>query len=199
MVINPRAPNSASVDTFTRAGEFHVKLRLDLPAIRAALERLAGRQGGGAAAFSAQANSIIHQAFTDVWRAKWESEFEKRWYRKVQRRTGLSGQSFVLSRGVTTNTAWHYRIVSAVDYAEYVHPSGRDLPLFEGEVPIWTHLYARDVTREIESRLRSAWAAALRTAVRESLARRSMAAQAGRSSMAARLRGALAARGVGAR
>jgi hypothetical protein len=186
--------NAATVmaDTWARAGVFGVTLHLDLPGIEASIRRLSGRPG--ATGFAASVNRIIHQSFTDLWRQKWEPEFERRWYSRVQRRTGLSGQSFALARGTSAGTTWTYSISSATDYAEHVHPSGRDKPLFALEVKIWTQLYARDVEKEIAKRLRTAWVEEVRQAVRAALARRESERQVLRSVVGGKLRALIAAR-----
>lgn len=87
----------------------------------------------------------VDRVFTRTW-SRWRGRFERRWYRKVTRRTGYSGVSFVLKK---LPGRMNYRIENIADYAPYVHPSGRKTPLMAKEVRQWTDEYAREVAGQL--------------------------------------------------
>lgn len=151
-------PAIPTPDTFARSGKFEIRFTTDITELERLLRRLAPLAG---ASFRETVNRVIHQSFTSVWRDKWRDMFEDRWYRQVTLRTGLSGQSWVLSRGKQTGTTWNYSVNNTTDYARWVHPAGRRAPLFETKVPIWTKGYAKDVEQEIERRVTKALYAAV--------------------------------------
>jgi len=196
--------------TWYSDGPIDLKIQFPTASLVKSLQALAGAgyeapiAGGYKSEVRAIADHVVHRAITELWRDKWRAQFEHRWYAIVHRRTGLSGQSFVLSR----QTGWsqsapegdqefRYQIRNTASYANFVHRSGSKRTVMSSYVRIWVRLFAVEAAQQITARFQAAWKPILQQALRAAIARRQAQAlrlETYRRLVAARLRRAIAKR-----